>query len=217
MDITVLCSDGRVGSRIAAEAVGRRHHVRGIDIHETPRVEGLAEYHRLNIADVNGIAEASRGSDAVVYAGAPLALGLDKVEELIEGVIEATKQAGVARLLVVGGAGTALTTEGKVYLYTKFFSKTIRPVVGMHERVLERMRQEHDLDWVVQTPPAMMEENVGERTGHYRTGHDHLVVTDLESTDYPHISTISMQDYAVAMVDEIETPVHHRERYTVGY
>ncbi|WP_291890455.1 NAD(P)H-binding protein [Cellulomonas sp.] len=217
MDVVVLCSNGRVGSRIAAEAVHRGHRVTGLDLQETSSVPGLAGYHRLDIADVDGIAAASTGADAVVYAGAPLALGLDKVEALVDGVVAATKKAGVPRLLVVGGSGSALTTEGKVYLYTKYFSKTIRPVVGMHERVLEHLRKEHELDWVVQTPPAMMEENVGERTGRYRTGHDHLVVTDLHSTDYPHISTISMQDYAVAMVDEIERPAHHRERYTVGY
>ncbi|MDQ1205522.1 NAD(P)-dependent oxidoreductase [Microbacterium sp. SORGH_AS_0862] len=217
MKVAVISAHGRVGSRIVTEAVQRGHHVVGVGIDEGRAGFDETEYVRCDVGDVTGLEDAVRGVDAVVYAGVPNAKGLDKVESLIEGIITACKRGGVERLLIVGGGGTAEIAPGKLYLYTKYFSKTIRPIVAMHERVLDRIRQETELDWVVQTPPAMMEENVGSRTGTYRVGKDELVVTDPNSTDYPHISTLSMQDYAVAMIDEIETPRHHFARYTVGY
>lgn len=217
MRIAVISVHGRVGSRIAEEAMARGHEVIGIGVRPDPDHFAGHSYVTCDVGDTAQLARALTGAEVAVYAGVPNVKGIAAVPDLVRGLVDAAQEAGVSRLLVVGGGGSAEIAPGKLYLHTKYFSKTIRPIVAMHERVLEVLRDEHELDWAVQTPPAMMEENVGGRTGSYRVGKDELVVTDPHSTDYPHISTISMQDYAVAMLDEIETPRHHFARYTVGY
>lgn len=75
---------------------------------------------------------------------------------------------------------------------------------------LNILQNEKELDWVFFSPAGMFDEK-GERTGKFRLGKDDLVV-DAEGNSH-----ISVQDYAVAMVDELEKPAHHRERFTIGY
>jgi len=118
------------------------------------------------------------------------------------------KQAGVKRLLVVGGAGSLEVNGVQVVDGGGIPEEWKSGVLGLRE-VLYTLRKETDLDWTFLSPSAMIEP--GERTGKFRLGHDDLLV----AADGK--SHISVEDYAVAMIDELEKPAHNRQRFTVGY
>ncbi len=79
----------------------------------------------------------------------------------------------------------------------------------MRDFYVNVLKQERDLDWVFQAPSAAIQP--GTRTGKFRLGGDDMLF------DKDGQSRISIEDFAMAMVDELERPKHHRERFTVGY
>jgi putative NADH-flavin reductase len=124
-------------------------------------------------------------------------------------LISAVKTAGVKRLLVVGGAGSLEVAPGKVLMDTDGFPEAFKAEAKAGARFLARLRAEPDLDWTFLSPSADFAP--GERTGHFRLGGDQLLS---DATGKSHIST---EDFAIAMVDEVEQPAHSRQRFTVGY
>jgi putative NADH-flavin reductase len=124
-------------------------------------------------------------------------------------VVSAMKKAGVNRLLVVGGAGSLEIAPGVALIDTPSFPEAYKPEAGAGRDFLNALRNEHELNWTFLSPSAML--MPGERTGKYRTGKDQLL------TGPDGQSRISMEDYAIAMVDELERPQHPRARFTVGY
>ena len=124
-------------------------------------------------------------------------------------LITAVKQAGVDRLLVVGGAGSLEVAPGRALLDTPDFPAAYRPEAEAGRRFLDTLRTERSLDWTFLSPAA--EFVPGKRTGEFRLGGDQLLA------DANGRSWISMEDYAIAFVDELETPKHSRQRFTVGY
>ncbi|MCY1428246.1 NAD(P)H-binding protein [compost metagenome] len=119
------------------------------------------------------------------------------------------KRAGVKRLLVVGGAGSLLLPSGHKVIDSPDFPEAYKAEATAGGHYLDTLRQEKDLDWTFLSPSAEFVE--GARSGAYKLGKDHLLIGDKGK------SWISFADYAIAMLDEVETPAHSRQRFTVGY
>ncbi|MGB3461342.1 NAD(P)-dependent oxidoreductase [Rhodanobacter lindaniclasticus] len=203
MKIALIGVTGRVGSRLLAELRRRGHHVTGI-ARDTGKLAGQPGLVLKN-------ADADRPAQL-----APLLTGHDAVLSALKfastdaaALIAAVKQAGVRRLLVVGGAATLEVAPGRILLDAPGFPAAYRPEAEGGRRFLDLLRGERELDWTFLSPPAEFEP--GERTGTFRLGTDQLLV------DANGKSRISMEDYAIAFVDELEAPKHSRQRFTVGY
>ncbi|MBN8919410.1 MAG: NAD(P)-dependent oxidoreductase [Rhizobiales bacterium] len=202
MKIALIGVTGRVGSRLAREFLSRGHTVTGIVLHapaETPT--GV----RVVIADAtksDDLAPCLAGHDAVVSAAR-------FVTSDANALIAAVKSAGVKRLLVVGGAGSLQVASGKALMDTDGFPDSFKAEARAGAQFLERLRAEPDLDWAFLSPSADFAP--GQRTGRFRLGGDQLLI---DATGKSHIS---MEDFAIAMADELEKPAHGRQRFTVGY
>lgn len=205
MKVALVGATGNVGTRIVKELVSRGHEVtalaRNVDsVEAQPGVTAKA----LDASDPASLADALRGHDAAISA---LRFAASDAGTLIKAV----RSSGVKRYLVVGGAGT-LTPPGsdKNLIDSGKIPEAWMPEVGGGARFLDRLKQEPEgLDWTFLSPSAMF--GPGERTGTFRLAKDEL----LTAADGK--SHISYEDYAIALVDEIERPAHVRQRFTVGY
>lgn len=203
MNIVLLGVSGRVGSRLLAELLRRGHRVTGI-ARDTGKLAGQPGL-MLKNADAGQPAQLApllAGHEAVISA-------LKFATTDAAALLAAVKQAGVTRLLVVGGAATLEVAPGHMLLDAPGFPAAYRPEAEGGRRFLDTLRGEHELDWTFLSPSA--EFAPGERTGKFRVGTDQLL------SDANGKSWISMEDYAIALVDELETPKHSRRRFTVGY
>jgi putative NADH-flavin reductase len=202
--IVVLGISGRVGSRIAAELLRRGHTVTGI----ARKVEGVPSQPGLTLeaADAtraDALIPLVRGQDAIVSATRFIG-GIDAGT-----LLAVAKQAGVNRVLVVGGAGSLKVASGEALMDTPGFPEAFKAEAQAGRRFLEALRKEQEVEWTFLSPSALFEP--GQQTGKFRIGGEELL------TDAQDKSHISMEDYAVALVDEIEVPKHTRRRFTVGY
>lgn len=202
--IAILGITGRAGSRIANELLQRGHTVTGIARHiaDVAARDGLT-VKAGDASDAAAIAPLLRGHDAVVSA-----TRFDGGSSA-ETVIASVQQAGVPRLLVVGGAGSLEVAPGVAVVDTPNFPDAYKAEALAGRVFLDTLRGEQDLDWTFISPSALFEP--GERTGRFRIGGDQLLA------DAAGASRITMEDFAIALVDEIESPKHSRARFTVGY
>lgn len=203
-NIAILGITGRAGSRIAAELLQRGHTVTGI-ARNTAKAEarpGLS-LKQADATQLDALVPLLRGHDAVISA-THFAGGIDAAT-----AIAAARNAGVPRLLVVGGAGSLEIAPGKALVDTPEFPAIYKTEALAGRAFLEALRAEKELNWTFLSPSALFEP--GERTGSYRVGGDQLLA------DAQGKSWVSMEDYAIAMADEIERPEHPRQRFTVGY
>lgn len=202
--IALLGITGRAGSRIANELLARGHSVTGI----ARKVDAVEARPGLTVkaADANAVdalVPLLRGHDAIV-SSTRFAGGTDAAT-----LIAAAGQAGVPRLLVVGGAGSLEVAPGAALIDAPGFPDAYKAEAAAGGVMLAALRSEKELDWTFLSPSAIFEP--GQRTGQFRIGGDSLL------SDASGKSWISMEDYAIAMVDEIESPKHSRQRFTVGY
>lgn len=202
MKVALIGATGRVGSRLASELLARGHAVTGIVRHASPGAPVGTTLVQADATDAHSLAARIAAHDAVVSAARFATSDADAV-------IAAMKSAGVARLLVVGGAGSLEVAPGKRLMDTPDFPKAFAVEAEAGARFLERLKSEHDLDWTYLSPAADLAP--GQRTGHFRLGDDRLL------TDANGESHVSMEDFAIALVDELEHPKHNRRRFTVGY
>ena len=203
MRVALIGASGNVGSRLLAELLNRGHEVTGIVRHteKLPAQVGLIAK-RGDINDEAGLAQLLRGHDAVVSA-----VRFQSADP--RSLTGAVKSAGVKRLLVVGGAGSLEVAPGVQLVDTPDFPSAYKPEATAARDFLNALRDERELDWTFISPSISFAP--GDRTGKFRLGKDRLLVgSDGESR-------ISMEDYAIALVDELEKPRHSRERFTVGY
>ncbi len=154
-----------------------------------------------DVFDQAGLSELLKGHDAVISAVHFTAS--DPVT-----LIEAVRASGVPRYLVVGGAGSLEIAPGQRVVDLPDFPAAYKAEATKGAEFLDRLRGEKQLDWTFLSPSA--EFVPGERTGKFRIGKDELL-SNAEG------SRISFEDYAIALVDEIEKPQHSRQRFTVGY
>lgn len=202
MKIALVGASGNVGKRITAEAVNRGHTVTAIarNVADLAAAKGVSPAKADVTAD--STASALSGHDCVVLS--VRFQGLD-----FERVLNTVRKSGVPRLLVVGGAASLEVKPGLALIDTPDFPDFIKPEAEPARQALNRLRKETEIDWVFLSPSVFFE--AGERTGKFRLGGDEL----LTAADGK--SHISYEDYAIALLDEIETPKHHRARFTVGY
>ncbi len=213
MKIALIGSTGFVGSAILSELLARGHQVTALA--RTPAK--IAARQGLNVAQADvlnpdAVAAAVRGADAVVSAYNPGWTNPDLHDEFLRGsdsITAGTKQAGVKRLVVVGGAGSLFIAPGVQLVDTPEFPAQWKPGALAAREALNRIRQEKDLDWSFVSPAAHLVP--GERRGSYRLGGEELVV------DAAGESNLSVADLAVAIVDELEAPKHIQRRFTAAY
>ncbi len=219
MKIAILGATGFAGAYILSEAL-TRPELSTTAIVRSPAAIPAHERLSLVRGDVfesAGLIEALKGHDAVIHAFHPgrAADMADVYDQSIAGheaIIAATRAAGVPRLVCVGGAASLMTPEGVEYIDSTLWDKEFDPyrnaILGTRA-LYYLLRPVTDLDWVFLAPSAWL--RPGARTGIFRTGKDDMLFA-ADGT-----SSISNEDYALALVDEVITPKHHRERFTVGY
>ena len=213
MRIAIIGASGQIGAFIRDEALARGHQVTAIVRH--PEKITVRNPHLTVVkADIlkDKVDELVKGHDAVISAYNPGWSNPDIYNEQIKGykaIISGVKKSGIKRLLVVGGAGTLEVAPGVQLIDTVSFPKLVKDGVLATRETLYMLKKEKELEWTFLSPPSSIAP--GERTGHYRVGKDQLLKNEEGE------SKISTQDYAVAMLDELEHPQHIRERFTVAY
>lgn len=209
MNVSLYGATGNAGARILQELLSRGHQVTVIvrDPAKLRPQPGLTVL-RGDLSDVAQIAEAIRGTDAVISAYGP---GLNSPGDLVgatDRLVEGVSRSKVPRLLMVGGAGSLEVAPGVQLIDSSYLPEEWKPIALAHRDALEVLRAS-DLDWTSLCPAGYFEP--GQRTGIFRLGKDNLVANDKGE------SRISMEDYAIAMVDELEKHAHSRQRFSVGY
>ena len=212
MKIALIGASGFVGSAILQELLARKHQVSAIvtnlsKLPQHPQLSGVAA----DAYQASQIAAAVAGHDAVISAFNP---GWDKadIQALAvkghDAIVAGVKQAGIKRFLEVGGAGSLEVAPGVQLVDTpEFPAEWKEGALGVRE-ALRRLREENTLDWTFVSPPAFL--HPGERSGQYRLGGDQLLFNGDKPAD------ISVEDLAVAIVDELEKPQHLRRRFTAA-
>ncbi|SNT27992.1 hypothetical protein SAMN05421770_106283 [Granulicella rosea] len=207
MNVTLYGATGKTGQRILKELQARGHHVTAV-ARDPSKLPAGVPAKQDDLSDVDRIAATIAGADAVVSAYAPPADDTDQVLGVTERQIAAIAKAGHARLIVVGGAASLEVAPGVTLLASGHLPAPWVAIATSHSKVLDLLKTS-SIDWTYFSPAAFFEP--GERTGKFRLGKDQLVA------DAQGNSRISLEDYAIALVDELEKPQHRRERFTIGY
>ena len=211
MKIAVIGATGFVGQALVQELLSRGHQVLGV-VRDTAKLPAGVEPRAADVMQPDAVAAAVRGADAVVSAYNAGWGNANLYEDFLRGsgaITAGVKHSGVKRLLVVGGAGSLYVAPGLQLVDTPQFPEQWKAGALAAREALNRIRQEAELDWSFVSPPAHLEP--GERRGSYRLGGEELLV-DAEGH-----SGISVADLAVAIADELESPRHSRQRFTVAY
>lgn len=214
-NVLLIGATGFVGSAVLNELVSRGHKVTAVvrNIEKVAKSE-LVDAVKEDVANVDAIAKLAEGKDAIISAYNPGWTNPDiatLISENYPKILSAAKKSGVERLLIVGGAGTLFCAPGLRVVDSGVIPEEImggvRPLGDFY---LNTLMNENDIDWVFFSPAGVFDQQ-GKKTGNYRLGKDDLIV------DADGNSHISVQDYADAMVNELEKPAHHKERFTIGY
>ena len=203
MKIAVIGATGNAGSRIVTELLSRGHQVLGIARHPDkmqPR-PGLT-LTQGDVKDEASLAQLLAGQEAAIHS-------IRFLDTDVRSAVGAAKKAGVKRFLVVGGAGSLEVAPGSALVDTPNFPAAYKPEASSGRDFLNALKTERELDWTFLSPSVVF--SPGERTGKFRLGKDQ-VLTGADGQ-----SKISMEDYAIALADEIDRPQHSRQRFTVGY
>ncbi|XLX41241.1 NAD(P)-dependent oxidoreductase [Ectopseudomonas mendocina] len=213
MKLALIGASGYVGAPLLQEALDRGHQVTALVRHpeKLPAHANLLAV-RADVHDSAALAEQLRGHDAVLSAFNPGWGVADIREQFIAGsraIVAASKQAGVRRLLLVGGAGSLYVAPGLQLIDTPDFPAEYKEGAEGARQVLDMLRDEQELEWTFLSPAALLVP--GPRTGKFRLGRDELLMNGNES------GSISTADLAVALIDETEKPQHIRQRFTLAY
>ncbi|MBF4997979.1 NAD(P)H-binding protein [Nocardia sp. BSTN01] len=211
MRITVFGAAGSAGSRIVREALSRGHEVTAVGRGErSDDLRAAASFRTADATDPAQVKDVAAGSDVVISATRPRPGREHELADVAAALLDGLRGTGI-RLLVVGGAGDLVVPgTGTTVMQRPDFPPDWRPIALACHAQREVFRSATtDVDWTYLSPPALLEP--GERRGTYRVGADELV-TDSTGTSY-----ISMEDLAVALLDEAEEQRHTRTRFTVAY
>lgn len=213
MKIAIIGASGFIGSSILHEALERGHEVTAIVRYpEKLKPASNLSIRKGDISVINDVVRLTKNHIAVICAynpspdGKPSSeKGLSAVKSIISGVTEA----GVKRLLMVGGAGSLVVEAGLQLVDSPDFPPEWKPGATTTRDVLYLLKDLCEIDWTFLSPSALIKSD--KRTGIFRLGRDNLLV------DSNGLSWISLEDYSMAMIDELEKPKHNRMRFTVGY
>lgn len=203
MKLAIIGATGNIGGKILAEALSRGHDVTAI----VRSPDKLLSHPRLtpkkgDVADDAALSALLKDHDAVISSIHFSAFDGAKL-------VGAVRQSGVRRYLAVGGAGSLEVQPGVQLVDTPQFPAEYKTEAGKGRDYLNFLKQQNDLDWTFLSPAAVIAP--GTRTGTFRLGKD-AVLFDKDGN-----SSISQEDYAIAMLDEVEKPQHVKQRFTVGY
>jgi hypothetical protein len=213
MKIAIIGANGKIGSRIAEEALSRGHIVTGICRSARRGTKNdRIRWINADVLDTEKLAGALKGQDALVSA-----FGIDwhKPEtyplfnDVARSILQAAREASVKRIINVGGAGSLEVAPGTQLVDTPSFPDMWRAGANEQRKSLEIFREEKELEWTFFSPAIIIEP--GPKTGKFRLGRDNPVF------DSKGESRISFDDYAHALINELEKPAFVRQRFTIGY
>lgn len=214
-NVVLIGASGFVGTALLNELLNRGHLVTAV-VRNPDKVKTSSPNLKVVKADVSdsaALVQLFKGKDAVVSAYNPGWNNPNIYQDTLKNypiILESVRQAGVKRLLCVGGAGTLFSAPGVRVMDTSNLPEAIMGgVKSLAEFYLNTLCNEKEVDWIFFSPAGNIAP--GERTGKFRLGKDDLIVDEKGN------SHISVEDYAVAMIDELEQENHHKERFTIGY
>ncbi len=215
MKIAVIGATGFVGKSIINELTSRNHSVTGIARNVTeadrPNLTNVAA----DISNVKKLAEILKGNEVVVSAFNAGWNNPNLYDDFIAGskaIQEAVKLAGIKRFIVIGGAGSLYVADGVQVVDTPAFPKEFYAGAAAARDYLNFLKEEDNMDWVFFSPATEMHHGITTgRTGKYRLG------TDTPVLDENNRSVLSVEDLAVVIADEVESPKHHKMRFTAAY
>ena len=207
MKVVLYGASGNAGSRILQELQSRGHDVTAA-VRNPEKLPAGTRSVRDDLSDVDRIAEIITGADAVVSAYMPPPEDTDQLVATTGRLVDAVGKAGKPRLIVVGGAASLEVAPGVTLLSSGHVPAAWLPIATSHAKTLELLKTS-DVPWTYFSPAGFFE--AGQRTGKFRLGKERLIVDDRGE------SRISYEDYAIALVDELERPANIRQRFTIGY
>ena len=203
MNIAHIGATGKVGSKILAELLERGHSVTVIARNpEKAGADAKIKTVKGDMADPLALAALLKGHDAII-SSAPFVPGSSGA------LLQAVTASGVKRYICVGGAASLEIAPGKTLRDSGQIPAAWLPTIDEGIAMLKLLRKTQGLDWTFFSPAALI--GPGERTGKFRLGTDQLI------SDAQGKSAISYDDYAIALVDELEKPKHIGGRFTIGY
>jgi uncharacterized protein len=211
MRLVIFGASGLLGTRLVSEALSRGHQLTAVarDVARIDDRGGQVATAAADVTDPGSVAAVAGGHDAALSA----VTQHDRPEMLVDaarGLLAGLSTAGVRRLVVAGGAGSLLVASGQRLMDTEGFHEEWKPEAIATAAALDVFRQaDTDVEWSYVSPGALLAP--GERTGHYRLGGDELLVDEQGK------SAISMEDFAIAMLDEAEDAKHPRQRFTAAH
>ena len=210
MKVALYGATGKSGSRILKELVSRGHQVIAI-VRNPAKLSQPAPGVLItqdDLSDSKKIAAAVDGAEAVISAYAPPQDDVDAIVGVTQRQVEALNHGSKVRLIVVGGAGGLNVAPGVTLVDSGYLPEPYLPIAKAHVKALNVLRAS-TIDWTYLAPAAYFEP--GTLTGKFRLGTDELIANERQE------SRISMEDYAIALVDELEKPQHRRQRFSIGY
>lgn len=214
MNVILIGASGNAGSRILRELQSRGHDVTAV-VRNPERLPAEVKRQRDDLSNTDRIRKIISGSEAVVSAYNPPQNDPDQLPAVTGRLIHAVSSDGKPRFIMVGGAASLEIAPGMTALASGYLPKEWVPEATAHQRALELLKAS-EINWTYLSPSAFFE--AGERTGKFRLGTKSLIVDEKVSSQIPFgNSRISFEDYAVALVDELERPAYLRAQFTVGY
>lgn len=216
MKVALIGATGFVGSHLLQELVNRGFEVTAVarSVDKIPVKDGKPKAVAADVTDVKALASALKGNDVVLSAFNPGWSNPNIYNDFMKGseaIQQAVKEAGVKRYVMIGGAGS-LYIDGQQIVDSADFPESIKPGATAARDYLDVLKKEKDLDWTMFSPAINMHPGIKTgRTGKYRLGTDEPVF------DKDGESVLSVEDLAVAVVDEIENHKFSRQRFTAGY
>lgn len=213
MKIIIFGATGDVGGRVVAEALQRGHAVTAVTRNENSigRLPSAVSMRLVDVTDTGEVTRAMAGHDLAISALRPPDGHETELPELTRSVLQAAT-ATKTRVLVVGGASVLLMPDMSGYTVLTapdFLPDDVKPIAAACFAQFAYCAANNSADWTYFSPPAVLEP--GRRTGSFRRGSDILLIDDTGQ------SKITMEDFAVAMIDEAEKPTEHARRITVAY
>lgn len=212
MRILIWGAAGAVGSRVVGEALVRGHEVTAVS-RTLRRLATLPSSPTLHLregdaSDPDDVTRLSAGHDVVISATRPQPGREDELVQAAKGLLIGLRFSGIRLILVGGAASLFVNGTGLMLVETPDFPAALRPIALACNEQFDLVRASADVDWTYVSPPALLEP--GTRTGTYRLGRDRLLV------DADGNSQLSMEDFAIALIDEAEQAQHVGRRFTVG-
>lgn len=213
MKIAIIGATGFVGSSILNELANRNHEITAIA--RNPKETANAKWVAADIFNIDALGETLKGNDVVISAYNPGWSNPNIYNDAIAGakaIQEAVKKSGVKRFITIGGAGSLFIAPNVQLIDTPQFPKEIFDGANAARHYLEIIKEEKDLDWAFFSPAIEMHQGTKTgRTGKYRLGLENPVFNEEQR------SILSVEDLAVVIADEVESPKHHQVRFTAAY